>query len=666
MLTILAPAFVLASPSVIRFRLLAVERQFDSLNMMEGQDLISTLLNYQNWNNSTASFVSYIHLLTMFSIGDLPATIQPFYCGGPTKANLEYEIKNFLGQAGDEEIVILYYCGHGGDKYLSLDFGVSDAELTSWLSWGGLPDAYVTVILDTCHSGSWINDGSSPGVLGNNRDVLAACKSTQLANCWGCHTAFTDEGLLPGFALAFDTFADGWVSVAEVFTYAAPACIAYASSNGVTQEPVNYYDICTGNIPLVQRDTTQPFPDFAYPTTTFNIGTPKWAAWPNTYVTSATSLNFTAEDLFCPTSGVDFTKYKIDAGSWVTYIGPFILPGTMDDGPHTIYYYSQDNAGNVEPQKSTTVILDNTPPSTTLSIGTPQYSVGPDKYITSATELSLAATDLGSGVYHTYYKIGAGPWIESTSFTITGPDGTYGFQWYSKDHLGNTETTHSGTVILDNTPPTTILIIGIPNYTDLSSNLYVASWTPFTLSPTDGGSGVAQTNYGIHNATYNTGWLPYDYVSPFTLAGLAEDTYIIEYRSTDNLGNVEPTNSKSVILDSKMAMAGWAKTEIQQLKNEVAASGVHPSFVRLGCFYLDVALRELDGGVGDGALADIGRGWETQANCHLSCASIYVRKFYTLINSWRSLLGSPVLAAKWQQQAMQIVQDIATAINTPI
>jgi hypothetical protein len=529
-----------------------------------------------------------------------------------------------------------------------------------------LPDAYVTVIMDTCHSGSWIENGTSPGVLGTNRDVLAACKSTQLAWCWGCHTAFTDEGLIPGFASAVDTNGDGWVSVAEVFTYAAPACIAYASSQGETQEPVNYYDICTGNIPLAQRDTTKPFPDFTYPTTTFNIGSPKWAALPDTWITSATPLDFTAEDLNCPTSGVEFTKYRIDAGSWITYTVPFTLPEILGEGPHTIHYYSQDNAGNVEPQQSSTVILDNSPPTTTLSIGTPQYVSGPNTYVTSATSFALSATDNsgGSGVYHTFHKIGAGPWTEGTSFTVSGPDGAHGYQWYSTDHVGNTEPPHSGTVILDNTPPTTTLTIGIPQYTDASSNLYVATWTPFTLSAADGGSGMAQTCYRIHNATYNSGWL--SYAVPFTLAGLGEDTYIIEYNSTDNLGNVEPTHTITAVLDSKMAAAGWAKTEIQQLRSEVAASGVHPSFIRLGCFYLDNALREINGDTGDGALADIGRGWETQANVHLSCASFYVRKFYTLINSWKSLIGNPVLAAKWQQAAMQIVNDLATAINTPI
>jgi hypothetical protein len=117
---------------------------------------------------------------------------------------------------------------------------------------------------------------------------------------------------------------------------------------------------------------------------------------------------------------------------------------------------------------------------------------------------------------------------------------------------------------------------------------------------------------------------------------------------------------------TKHSMVEYIKLEIQWLKDEVTSSGVHPSFVRLGCFYLDVALRELDGCSTDGALADIERGWETPANCHLSCARIYVGKFYTLINSWRSLIGNPALANQWQQKATTIVNHITTAMNTPI
>jgi hypothetical protein len=42
---------------------------------------------------------------------------------------------------------------------------------------------------------------------------------------------------------------------------------------------------------------------------------------------------------------------------WVEYSVPFYLCG-LPDGEYLIDYYSIDNVGNVEPTKTTTVILD--------------------------------------------------------------------------------------------------------------------------------------------------------------------------------------------------------------------------------------------------------------------------------------------------------------------
>ena len=102
----------------------------------------------------------------------------------------------------------------------------------------------------------------------------------------------------------------------------------------------------------------------------------------------------------------------------------------------------------------------------------------------------------------------------------------------------------------DNTPPTTYLQIGEPKYVDSSHNTYVASATPLTLIATDnpGGSGVASTSYRIYNNTYSKGWLGYS--AAFNLTGLKDGTYSIDYNSTDGVGNTEPTNTATVILDN--------------------------------------------------------------------------------------------------------------------
>jgi hypothetical protein len=64
--------------------------------------------------------------------------------------------------------------------------------------------------------------------------------------------------------------------------------------------------------------------------------------------TTATVFNLTAADSGC---GVNVTRYKIDGGNWTVYDGGF----TLAEGEHTIYYYSIDNLGNVEQEKSLVV-----------------------------------------------------------------------------------------------------------------------------------------------------------------------------------------------------------------------------------------------------------------------------------------------------------------------
>ena len=72
----------------------------------------------------------------------------------------------------------------------------------------------------------------------------------------------------------------------------------------------------------------------------------------------------------------------------------------------------------------------------------PRASTRPRAPAYKATQaVTLTATDAGSGVKATYYKIDAGAFAAATSFTVTG-DGLHTFSYYSVDNANNTETTH--------------------------------------------------------------------------------------------------------------------------------------------------------------------------------------------------------------------------------
>lgn len=58
-------------------------------------------------------------------------------------------------------------------------------------------------------------------------------------------------------------------------------------------------------------------------------------------------------------SGVDLTWCKLDMGSWVEYMAPFLVTG---DGEHTVRFYSVDTAGNVEPEKQCVFTIQHVVP----------------------------------------------------------------------------------------------------------------------------------------------------------------------------------------------------------------------------------------------------------------------------------------------------------------
>jgi type 1 glutamine amidotransferase len=92
-------------------------------------------------------------------------------------------------------------------------------------------------------------------------------------------------------------------------------------------------------------------------------------------------------------SNVTATYYQIDADSWQPYDQPFNLSG-LDDGSHTIQFYSIDYFGNEEDVKTQAVYLDTTEPN----IDTPTRYPPGDIEFGQAVTISVNVTDSGSGV----------------------------------------------------------------------------------------------------------------------------------------------------------------------------------------------------------------------------------------------------------------------------
>jgi hypothetical protein len=195
------------------------------------------------------------------------------------------------------------------------------------------------------------------------------------------------------------------------------------------------------------------------PTTTLTKGEPKYIDLSgNVYLTSSTPLTLTAEDNVGGT-GVASIGYRIRNATqnfgWITSAFPiqFYMIG-LADGAYFIDYNSTDTKGNVELTNTAIVILDDTPPETALTIGDPQY-VSNKPYVTSDTPFTLEATDVGSGVKLTAYRITNSSgydsgWLTYTEqFNLTSlSDGNYTIAYNSTDNVGNVEATDMMDVVL--------------------------------------------------------------------------------------------------------------------------------------------------------------------------------------------------------------------------
>ncbi len=88
-------------------------------------------------------------------------------------------------------------------------------------------------------------------------------------------------------------------------------------------------------------------------------------------------------------SGVDYTRYRIDVGSWHNYDGPVSIETT---GTHVFQYYSVDNVGNVEGVEAVDIKVDASAPVLWI------LQADEIEFDSSTITLGWSCTDFGSGI----------------------------------------------------------------------------------------------------------------------------------------------------------------------------------------------------------------------------------------------------------------------------
>lgn len=150
-------------------------------------------------------------------------------------------------------------------------------------------------------------------------------------------------------------------------------------------------------------------------------------------------------------AGVKRTLY--DAGDGTRpYASPFSI---AREGNVTLRYWSEDraDAANVEEAQELPLRIDTSAPETSIRAGAPNWT-SDHLYVNSSTDLSLVATDTGSGVVAIEYRIDGGDWTAySDPFRLAGPDGERLVEFRATDDACHVEAIRSQRVFVDNTAP---------------------------------------------------------------------------------------------------------------------------------------------------------------------------------------------------------------------
>jgi hypothetical protein len=313
---------------------------------------------------------------------------------------------------------------------------------------------------------------------------------------------------------------------------------------------------------------TDSLPDTIAPTTTDNA--------PTKAVNQDVVVQLTAVDN-ANGSGVAVTYYTLDGGVQKTGTSVAIV----DNGSHSLTYWSVDNSGNIERKQTKTIIIDKVAPTATVAYSTTDatnqdvtVTITPSEAVTGTTTHVFSA----NGTY-TFEIVDAAGNTGSATATVNNIDkvapvitiGTYTTTPTNQDVIV-TATTNEGTLnaashtfsengsfsftavdAAGNTSTQTVTVSNIDKVAPITSDDATGVWAnqdvTVNFSSYDSGLGVASTYYTINGGTQQNG-------NSVTLS--AEGIYTLAYWSVDKAGNVEDQRTAAVKIDKTAPVMSFA------------------------------------------------------------------------------------------------------------
>jgi hypothetical protein len=244
-----------------------------------------------------------------------------------------------------------------------------------------------------------------------------------------------------------------------------------------------------------------------------------------------------------------------------------LVPGRYQATIHVTDNGSSPPATNSPQNISVTmnVVAADSAAPTGASVSAPSFTATP------LITLTVAATDVGSGVAEMRLRADSGAWgtwapfAASQQFALPDSEGQHTVGLQVRDHLGNTAAEVTDTVIYDKSAPTGVSV-SAPAFTG-------AALISLAVTASDSGSGVAEMRLRADSGSWGS-WQPYS-AGPSISLPATEGQHTVGLQVRDHAGNTSTEVTDTVGYDTTAPSGGVttvASTAIAQVGLTVAAT----------------------------------------------------------------------------------------------
>ncbi|MFC5652644.1 CehA/McbA family metallohydrolase [Paenibacillus solisilvae] len=240
-------------------------------------------------------------------------------------------------------------------------------------------------------------------------------------------------------------------------------------------------------------------------------------------------------------NGSELKTVKVGDLTQTNNMYKYPVTGLSQSAGYTFKVEAGDAAGNWSTDgPSAKVKLDKTAPVTTDD--------APANWVNKDVTVTLQATDNGSGVDATYYKVDGGAQQKGSSVMIK-EEGQHTLTYWSVDKAGNVEAPHTVTVNIDKTAPTLkvvldktmlwppnhklVAITASVNAVDNTVPVDSVALTSITSNEPDSGLGDGDLPNDIQGTAYGT----FDKAFMLRAERSKKRVYTVTYTATDKAGN---------------------------------------------------------------------------------------------------------------------------------